>query len=143
MMTLTQAKSVVTSVLSHIHIGIGVDLGGNTSHKFAVTHCDTVIACMCLLLSVHGCRRLLMHVLRKRIASWTETVHISDIHHSWKASYAFTSIHANGSAFTPWVQPHPDVRNGLQFSDWHIMFQIILLVGKSCSHERHLVMIYV
>ena len=140
-MTLTQGKSVVTSVLSHI--GIGVDLGGNTSHKSAVTHCDVVIACMCLLLIVHGRRRLLMHVLRKRIASWIETVHISDVHHSWKASYAFTSIHATGSAFSSWVQSYPDVRSGLQFSDLHIMLKIILLIGKSCSHERHLVMIYV
>ncbi len=88
-----------------------------------------------------------MHVSRKRIAFWIVTVNIwvnvqdkSDEHHSWKASYAFTSIYATGSVFTPSVESLLDVRNELQFSDCHIIFQIIVFDWQV---NGILVMIYV
>ncbi len=138
-MTLTQGNSVLTSVLSHI----GIE-GGNTSHKSALTHCDPVIACMCLL-RVWQCSRrcLLMHVPRKRTASCIvssepgsehQSRHLSEhsrqvgCHPAWKASYAFTSIYATGNVFPSSLDPMSllDVRDGLQFSDWHIVFEFIV-----------------
>ena len=57
-----------------------------------------------------------------------------------KASYAFTSIYATGSVFTPSVESRLDVRNELQFSDCHIIFQIIVFDWQV---NGILVMIYV